>query len=235
MYKYIVNFITNKYMNSKIMGMDAVFVHMAENYYFDGKADWMSEKQLKDWKERVKKTKPLLIGKQAPMISLADTSGERFISLGNLDAKYTIVYFWDPDCGHCQTATPKLKKAYDSLKTRGVEVYAVGTPLKNKEWKKYIRKHDLNWINVSDNPHINNNPREYLGRTDLKSMNFRDTYDIYSTPRIFLLDEDKTIIAKELGIDKVANYIDRLLKDKTPQQAPSTMERNGGTGSSGRP
>lgn len=224
MYKYIVNFITNKYMNSDIMGMDAVFVHMAKNYYFDGKADWPSEGQLKDWKERVKKVEPLLIGKQAPIISLADSTGENFISLGQVDAKYTILYFWDPDCGHCKKATPKLKKAYDTLKARGVEVYAVGTPLKNGDWKEYIRKHDLNWINVSDNPHINNNPREYLGRTDLKSMNFRDTYDIYSTPRIFLLDEDKTIIAKELGIDQVVEYIDRLLKDEEPQSSPSIRD-----------
>ncbi len=224
MYKYIVPFITNKYIDSDIMGMDEVFVHMAENYYFDGKGFWMNEKELKDWKERVDKVKPLLVGKKAPMITLADTNG-KFIPLKDLDAKYTILYFWDPECGHCQEATPKLKKAYDSLKTRGVEVYAVGTPLKNKKWKRYIREHDLNWINVSDNPDINNNPRKYLDRTDLKSMNFRKTYDIYSTPRIFLLDEDKKIIAKKLGIDQVVEYINRLLNDKKVKGTHSVTER----------
>lgn len=223
MYKYVVPFITNKYLDSDIMGMDAVFVHMAENYYFDGKSFWMSEKNLKDWKERVEKVKPLLVGKKAPIITLTDTNGN-FIPLSKMDAQYTVLYFWDPECGHCKKATPKLKKAYDTLKSKGVKVYAVGTPLKNQKWKKYIRKHDLSWTNVSDNPDINNNPREYLDRTDLKSMNFRKTYDIYSTPRIFLLDEDKKIIAKKLGIDQVVKYINRLLNDKEIKGKQSVSE-----------
>ncbi len=230
MYKYMANFITNKYMNSDIMGMDAVFVHMVKNYYMDGKAFWAKERHLKEWKKRVRKIEPLLIGKQAPLITLADTSVENWVSLGDVDAKYTILYFWDPECGHCQEATPKLKKAYDSLKSRGVEVYAVGTPRKNEKWKDYIEKHDLNWINVSHSPKILDNPNQYAHVTDEKSLNFQKTYDIYSTPRIFLLDEDKTIIAKKLGVDQVVDYIVRLLEEgkgnvQGPRRKKGSMQR----------
>ena len=59
----------------------------------------------------------------------------------------------------------------------------------------------MNWINISDFPDANENPRKYLFEkqvTDLKSLNFRKTYDIFSTPQIYLLDKDKKIIGKKL-------------------------------------
>ncbi|MFB6257538.1 MAG: redoxin domain-containing protein [Flavobacteriales bacterium] len=235
MYKFMANFIMNKYMNSDIMGMDAVFVHMAENYFFNGKAYWAREKTIKKWKKEIRKIKPLLIGKQAPLITLADTAGKKWISLKDVDAKYTILYFWDPECGHCQKATPKLKKAYDSLRSRGVEVYAVGTPRKTKKWKDYIEKHDLNWINVSHNPQILENPGRYAHLTDEKSLNFHKTYDIYSTPRIFLLDEDKTIIAKKLGVDQVVEHIVTLLERGNKNGASSLRRPQRKKGSMKRP
>ena len=37
------------------MGMDAVFVHMVENYYMTGEVDWVDEKQLKKIEERAEK------------------------------------------------------------------------------------------------------------------------------------------------------------------------------------
>ena len=40
-FKYIVNYLSYKYETSKIICMDAVFVHMALNYYATGKVDWV--------------------------------------------------------------------------------------------------------------------------------------------------------------------------------------------------
>ena len=37
------------------MGMDAVFVHMVENYYITGQCDWIDEEQLKKITERAEK------------------------------------------------------------------------------------------------------------------------------------------------------------------------------------
>ncbi|MEM7040879.1 MAG: hypothetical protein AAF570_28205, partial [Bacteroidota bacterium] len=41
--------------------------------------------------------------------------------------------------------------------------------------------------------------------------NFRIFYDIYSTPVIYLLDENKHIKAKRLGVDDLENYLRREL------------------------
>lgn len=212
-HKYVVHHITSKYEDSKIMGMEAVLVHMGLNYYCPDKAWWLKKKKLEEFCERVQKMEPLLIGKTAPDLILMDTNGN-WRQLHSIDKKYTILYFWDSGCGHCKKVTPKLKEFYAEYSQKGIEVFAVGTEFENKDWIKYIKKNQLPWINVSDNPEINEKAHDLIreGKTTLESLNFRDTYDIFSTPKIYLLDENKTIIATKLMPEQMGDYIDHLLE-----------------------
>lgn len=207
--KYIIHTITSKYEDSKIMGMDAVLIHMGEQYYCPDKAWWLSEEKLEKFCERISAMSPLMIGKPAPNLILLDTAGE-WKSLYGMQANYTVLYFWDSGCGHCKKVTPKLKEFYDEYKAKGVEVYAVGTEFENDDWKKYIHKNGLNWTNVSDTPEANENAYELIqgGKTTLESLNFRDTYDIFSTPKVFLLDKNKKIIATKLSPEQIGDFID---------------------------
>ncbi len=206
-FKYVVHYITNTYERSKIMGMDAVFVHMAKKYYLSGDAYWVDSTQLAKIKDRAETLEPLLIGKRAPNIILQDTTEKNWVNLYQVPAKYTILYFWDSGCGHCKKTTPLLKKLYEKYKPLGVEVFAVGTEFETDDWKKYIREHNLNWINVSDNPEINKNAVKYIKYTTLESLNFRSTYDIFATPQVYLLDQDKKILAKRLSVSQLDAYL----------------------------
>lgn len=214
MYKYVANWVINTYNKSKIMGMDAVFVHMANNYYLNGKAFWATEEDKEKIKETVEKISPTLLGKKAPFLSLADTNG-KFYKLYDVEAPYTVLYFWDSGCGHCKKETPKLKELYEStLKAAGIKVYAVGTELEIDDWKKYLKENDLPFINVSDTPDMNQNPEKYLDQTTVESLNFRFKYDIFSTPKVYLLDKDKKIIAKGIGVEQLGEIIEeRLARD----------------------
>ena len=132
-----------------------------------------------------------------------------------MDAKYTILYFWDSGCGHCKKATPKLKKYYEeNAKSIGLEVFAVGTELELKEWKGFIKEHKLPWMNISDTPEINKNAWNYInkGLTTLESLNFRDIYDIYSTPVVLVLDKDKKILGKRIGVEQIEEFISDMEK-----------------------
>ncbi|MEZ4722210.1 MAG: TlpA disulfide reductase family protein [Flavobacteriales bacterium] len=215
MYKYVVHHITSKYEDSKIMGLDAVLVHMGLTYYCPDKAWWLKKKKLDEFCERVAKMEPILIGKQAPDLILMDTNGQ-WVQLYQVNAPYTVLYFWDSGCGHCKKVTPKLKEFYEQYHSKGVEVFAIGTEFETKDWKKYIKKNELPWINVSDNPEINENAHELIRqrKTTLESLNFRDTYDIFSTPKVFLLDENKKIIATKLMPEQLGDFIDHLMKEK---------------------
>ena len=190
-FKYTVFYLTNTFERSQIMGMDAVFVHMVENYYMTGQAHWVNEEQLQKISERAMALKPLLINKVAPDINMFKPDNSR-LSLHNVDAKFTVVYFWDSECGHCKRQTPVLKDFYQRMNPRGVEIFAVNTEADRNKWLSYVEKNNLEWINVND-------PANRSG--------FRDKYDIWATPLIFLLDEDKRIIAKRITIDQMEEII----------------------------
>ncbi len=199
-YKYALSYLTSKYERSQVMGMDAVFVHLAKEHFIKKRPSWFSDKNLKKLVEKANSLDPLLIGKKAPNIIVKDTAMEKFIQLYDIEAKYTVVYIWSPECGHCKEATPKLKKLYDKYKSRGVEVFGVGNEFENEEWKKFIIKHNLNWINGSDGG-------------DFRS-NFRTLYDVYSTPQTYLLDENKKILSKKMSVESLERMLEYYFKQE---------------------
>lgn len=210
-FKYVVHWITNTYEKSKIMGMDAVFVHMANEYYCNGQAWWVDSAGIAKICERAKTLEPLLIGKVASNIILPDTAGI-WHNLHQLKADYTVLYFWSPTCGHCKKVTPELEKFYQENKSKRIEVFGVCTELDNKEMKEFIKAKKLTFINVSDTPEINKNAYDYLHLTTVNSLNFRSIYDIFSTPQVYVLDSEKRIIAKRIGVEQLQEFIENYDK-----------------------
>jgi thiol-disulfide isomerase/thioredoxin len=199
-FKYCVATLANYYETSNIMGYDKVFVHIAEKYYLSNDAYWVDSTLKAKIQERVEKIKPNILGQPAHDLIMPDT-GLVMHSLYGVKAKYTILAFWDPTCSHCKHEIPKLCQYYDSVKTKGVslEVFSVGIESDIDLWKKFIIENKLDWINVSDL---------------YNQTNFRNYYDIYSTPVIYLLDEQKHIIAKRLDTDKIKDFIEHSEKTK---------------------
>jgi peroxiredoxin len=193
-FKFIANYLSTMFDKQKRMGLDAVFVHIVETYYMNDMGYWLDSAGTAKLTEKAMSLKPILIGKKAPYINLYDTTGTKRIPLYDVKADYTILYFWASDCGHCQKSTPKLLETYHKYKDRGVEVYAVGTELENDLWIKYINDHDFDFINVSDLPKV----PDY----------FRTHYDIFATPKIFILDKDKVIIGKDIGVEQIDQFLE---------------------------
>jgi len=211
-FQYVVNYITSTYERSKIMGMDAVFVHMVEKYYMTNQCDWIDSVQLSKIADRAQKIAPNLIGRKAA--AFVDYYGRPFMkdpmgnihSLSEIDADFTVLVFFGPTCGHCKKEMPKIKHNVDSLVLAGYDIktFAVATEFDKKEWKKFIEDQGTGeWINVADINHDDEgNP--------VASSDWRDKYDIYSTPVIYLLDKDKKIIAKRITHTQIVEIISRL-------------------------
>lgn len=218
-FNYIVHFVTNKYEKSQIMGMDKVFVYMADAYYCPKEttqAFWMNESSLTKVCERADKLRPIVVGAYAPRLILPDSTEKNWIDFYKIKSDYKILYFWDPNCGHCKKTTPKLQKLYDAkFKERGVEIYAVSKATGDdfEAWKKFIRKENLTFTNVGLTKNVYNeaqkNARAFIpALTTIESLNYTDTYDIYSTPRIFVLDKDNRIMYKQLSISQLEEILD---------------------------
>ena len=194
-FQYVLVYLINHYERSQIMGMDAVFVELAKRYYLTGLATWANEETIRKLRERVERLKPNLIGQTAAEIKMKTPRGN-YVSLHNTEARYIILYFYEPACGHCKEVTPRLNKLYNNYRNEGLEVFGIYIYDDAEEWTDYIRENNLGWVNLFDPDN---------------TTWFRFNYDIYSTPTIYILDADKTIIAKRIGIDTVELMMKELL------------------------
>jgi thiol-disulfide isomerase/thioredoxin len=217
MYKYTLHQMTYLTETSKIMCMDRAFVAIVNKYYKTGKADWLDEEKLAKIIEGSDKKSKTLCGEVAPNIILPDVTGEEWINMHDIDAEYLVVAIWEPGCGHCKKEMPKLQEVYKQFKSKGLEVVAVNNELENEDWIKFVEEKELDWINISDNPEINNseNARQLIldGTTTLNSLNFRAMYNITSTPQIYLLDKNKEILAKQLNSEQLEGMLENLLNN----------------------
>ncbi len=195
LFKFTVWYITITYETSTIMGMDAVFVHMADKYYRSGDAFWIDEATLFKITDKATISKPLLLGKVAPNLIMKDHEG-KLKSLHEVKAKFVALVFWDPDCGHCKKQVPVIDSVYKIYRSKGFEVFAVCAEREYDKWKKYIMENNLEWIHVSDS-----------------TLYFKRTYDINSTPIIYLLDKDKKIIAKKINGEQLGEILMRRYKE----------------------
>ncbi|MEN8201537.1 MAG: thioredoxin-like domain-containing protein [Bacteroidota bacterium] len=217
LYRYMLITLFNHFAESKFMGMDVVYFHIAEYYYIPD-ASWSSEEFIGKLKDNLEKNKPTLIGQKAPNLILRQVPGEHFemaaqdtaikrdphighdFFLYDTEASYTILYFWEADCGHCQKTTPVLHEIYSRLKEQGVEVisvHAINTLEGKEKWVDFVNEHHLyDWIN-SWSPYSNE---------------FRISYNLQSYPQLFVLDHDKKIVAKRITPEQAERIINNLIQ-----------------------
>ncbi len=195
-YQFVSVYLFNHFRESEIMGHDAVMVKLADDIYLSGKADWVTKEFKDDLRKQIDLIRPNLIGKKAENIVMDSYKGI-FVSLYDVEKEFTILYFWEPDCGHCKEATPKLKAYYDKSKDYSLEVFTVCTTTDKAKWTKYIEDNKLTWIN---------------GWDPQRSSHFDFYYNVQSTPTVYILDKNKKIIAKKLSVEEIGPFIDNYRK-----------------------
>jgi len=196
MFQFVSVYLFNHFRESEIMGHDAVMVKIADDIYLSGKADWVTREFKDDLRKQIDLIRPNLIGKKAENMVMDSYKGI-FVSLYDVEKDFTVLYFWEPNCGHCQEATPKLKAYYDRPKDYSLEVFAVCTTSDKEKWTKYIEDNKLIWINGWDPKRISH---------------FDYYYNVQSTPTIYVLDKNKKIIAKKLAVEEIGPFIDHYRK-----------------------
>lgn len=193
-YRYTVWNLCLKYQTPKIMGLDAVFVYLYDQFFATGEMDYWANESLKNnLKERADQLRKSMVGKLASNMILLDDKLQR-VSLYDIKSKYTIIYFFDPDCGHCKKETPKLNDFYKTTKY-DVEVFAVSADTSMVKMRNYIKDYGLEWISA-------NGPRTV-------TPHYQTMYDANTTPSIYILDEKKKIIAKKFpDSSKIEDFLD---------------------------
>lgn len=200
MRKYVVYKIASTYENHNIVGTDGAFVHLAEKYYI-GEPQLWDTTTIRKMKERIAIIKPLLIGKRIPEMFLTDPAG-KLLTTSAIQANYTILFIYDPDCSHCKEETPKLLKQDAYFKAKNIAVLAACLVRDKVMWKKFIEEFKIqHWKNGID-IHINAKTGKEEYYTD-----FQKTYDAYATPVVYILDKSKNIIGKRIPVDKIQDFL----------------------------
>ena len=94
--QWVALYVYDHYLSSKVMGEEAVAVHIAQEWFLSEKVPMKSEIDLMNAKIFVEFNKSSLIGMKAPVLNLRDSES----SLVRVPAKnsYSLLYFYDTSC-----------------------------------------------------------------------------------------------------------------------------------------
>jgi hypothetical protein len=215
MYRFLIEYLLREFELSKILGHDAVFVHLAKTNPLAGKCNWLDEDMIKKYQMRIEDLEPVLIGKKSVEMILPDTSQtditSKWISSYKMPKEYRIFWFYEHTCPTCSKEAKEMKVVYDSLEKIGklnFDVYAVNRTEDIERWKKYIIDNDYTWINVGGKK----------GNVD-----WTKAFHISTYPQFYIINQEKTIILNK-DIDK--RMIPQFLEGYEKQQAEKERLKN---------
>jgi len=195
-YRYCLIAILNHYAKSKIVCMDKVYVHVAEKYYCNPvapflKPDWIEQYELSKICDNAGRLKPLLCEVKAPNLKLNDFNGVPQ-ELHSFNSKYIALIFWNVDISDEEITA--LKTKYLKVKDLSAGVQFVGvcsgaqaTRKANASKYEWISKA---WLNLEDTYNVAKN-----------------LYVIQTNLVIYLIDKDKKIVAKHIGIEQIGDVV----------------------------
>lgn len=190
------------FLDSKIMGDEAVAIHIYDKWYATGKAIMESEAEL--WAAKLFATvnRQSLIGCQAPELQLEDIDGKAITifspeTVGN--GRYTILYFYDTECPKCRIESILLRNILEN-DNFAVNLYAIYTGNDIEKWHNYVME------NLSIDTPATETTHFWSPDTD-SGMDTR--YGIIRTPGIFIVNPEGTIVGR--GLDTYA--LEQILAD----------------------
>jgi len=205
-WKFYVAHILNKYANSKVIGMDGVYVHMVDTYYASGRTPWADAETLEKIIDNADKLRDVLLGKIAPDVTLYTEAGKE-VRLHEIESPYTVLVFWAPDCGHCKKSMAAVVEFDEKFKSKGVSTVSICT--------KHMDKTASCWEFVKEK---NMEGFAYNLADEYHRSRFQVKYNIRTTPQIFILDKDKKILIKRLASEKLEDVMLEILKMEASQE-----------------
>lgn len=199
MFRYTLHWLGNYSRTKKVMGAEEVFVYLVEKYYAKGDAYWLDSASLSTNylipAEDMSYTK---LGKVGQDLELFDAYTYEPRNLHSVQAEYTILVFWDPECGTCKKEIPAIDSLYKALnwKDKNIAIYSVPQDKSLENIHKKIED-----LGVKHSPWTHN--------VNFNGVRLSKLYSFNSNPSIFVLDKDKKIIGKKINhtaLEKVINH-----------------------------
>ena len=188
--QYVALKIYSHYLESKIMGDDAVAVHVAEKWFLSGAVPMASEMDLFNARIFTEFNRESLVGKRAPVLTLKDGNGtpHRVPASG----EYSVVFFYDTSCPVCRTESVRLRQ----LAQEGIfpfKLYAVYVGQDRAAWDAF--KADFPFATHVWDPQV--------------ESDYQRKYGVLQTPSLFLVNSSGTIVGRGLDAGALRILLNR--------------------------
>lgn len=228
-YNLLLGYFTYTNEQSKIMGFDKVFVHIADNYIIPGKAKGVyGDETVVKIKERVDIMRNLLLdAKVSDLFMIDSVYGRQVLKMG-FDTSKSSKSITDLYYKNLDKLTPMFRSLYQVNAKYTVLVFWAAdcghcqteVPKLHENLKEFIGKVDVKVYAVQTKEELFDTWRKFIIDNKLTNFinvfdpihlnNLKERFDIYSTPVIYILDKDKRIKAKRLDSEQVVNMIKML-------------------------
>lgn len=184
--------------------LEYAHVHLLLSYVQAGKTPWISKADSTQLVSLATQKEKLLVGKPSPDLVLETKDGTKKSILAN-DARLTVLYFGDYNCELCQEGFSGLLEFSDYFKDKNVKVVGICTN-GGDEYKKCFKYAEA--FNVSF---------DFLA-DPVNGRKAKEIFNLPDNPVLFLLDKDKTILAKRLALPELYKLVSKELeKDKSKE------------------
>ena len=112
--------------------------------------------------------------------------------------KVTLVDFWASWCGPCRQEMPNVKAAYEKFGAKGFGIVGVSLDRDEESWKKGVADLGMAWPQLSD-----------LKYWDCAGA---DLYGVRAIPATVLINQEGTIIARNLRGEALAEKLEEVLQ-----------------------
>ena len=143
------------------------------------------------------------MGKQAPDIVIKENVGsEKEVNLVNtllktdaLASKYTLLLFYQSDCGPCKQTIAALKEHYSNLVAKGIKIVALSADTDPQVFKDSAAA--FPWKDT------------YCNLEGFNGVNFKN-YAVTGTPTMFILDNKGILLKKIATIEQLLTWSEKL-------------------------
>lgn len=191
---HIARTIYEHYIDSPVMGAEAVALHVFDKWFQPGHVKMNSDMEFMAAKIYAEFNRQSQVGCPAPQFAMEASDGSYVELFGPSDRRncFRVLYFYDTDCSNCRIQSILLSNVFAS-EPFPVEFYAIYTGDNREEWHKYI----------SERFDLPQSSAKFIHLWDPElDSDFQRKYGVLQTPRMFLVAPDGTI--KGRGLDAYA-------------------------------
>ena len=194
--QFVALSIYDHYADSRIMGAEAVTIHLIDEWFIPGKVSMRDDMELLGAKVFAEFNRMSQLGCVAPELTMASPDGNMHTVFGPEDrsGRFRVLYFYDTDCAKCKVQTIMLRNMLEA-EDFPVDLIAVYASDKRDAWEKYVRD---SFSIESDRTRI-----LHLWDPELDS-DFQRKYGIIQTPRMFLVSPDGRILGRGLDVQALS-------------------------------